>query len=129
MSTGIVIFLVALAFVGLAVASQAAMVRKAQAQTGQPVPELPPPFETVAGDDVLLWFHSPSCGPCRAMEPAVRELMKEGKARSVDVTRHHAMAQAFGIMATPTTVHVRDGVVRGVKLGALSEGALRELAS
>jgi len=127
MSVGVMVFVGILMAVGLLMVAQAAMVRKAEAAVDQPVPDLPPPFDEVQDADVLLWFHSPSCGPCRAMEPAVRELAKEGRARSVDVTRHREVAMAFGIMATPTTIHLRDGHVRHVKLGALSAGALREL--
>jgi thioredoxin 1 len=72
----------------------------------------------------LLWFHSPGCGPCKVMEPSVRELAKSHAVRMVDVTRDPDAAAQLGVMATPTTVVLRGGVVERVQLGVVAPGAL-----
>ena len=102
--------------------------RRAKASEGQSVQELvgDTPEDL---DDVVLWFHSPTCGPCRAMEPAVRPLVHAGKVRAVDVFEEPDLARSFGVMATPTTVRVRAGTVETVKTGFLNQATLESLSA
>ena len=127
MSWGVVVLVVVVGAVGLAWAFGQLVARRAQAAVGGDVRELA--GEGAVGlDDMVLWFHSPSCGPCRAMEPLVQQLVDDGKARAVDVFEEPDLARSFGIMATPTTVRVRAGTVETVKTGFLNRAALDNLA-
>ena len=128
MSWGVVILVVVVGGVGLLWAFGQLMQRQAKAAEGQSVRAL---VGDAPGDldDVVLWFHSPSCGPCRAMEPLVQELVDAGKARAVDVFEEPDLARSFGIMATPTTVRVRGGTVETVKTGFLNQAALESLSA
>ena len=64
----------------------------------------------VAGDAVLVEFHSPGCGPCRAMQPVVSELIARGvPVRQVDVSAERPIAARYRITSTPTYVILREG--------------------
>ena len=89
MSTGLLLFLAALVPIALLVGMQVLMRASARAMTGKPAPDGLP-------RDGLLFFHSPTCGPCRAMEPDVAALATDdARVRSVDVSRDMAWAQAL----------------------------------
>ncbi|MCB9673245.1 MAG: thioredoxin family protein [Alphaproteobacteria bacterium] len=80
---------------------------------------------TAAGAETsLVWFHSPTCGPCRAMEPTIHELAKSHPVRIVDVSKDPETAMAMSVMATPTTLVVKEGKVVDVMLGAVPRGRL-----
>ena len=65
---------------------------------------------TTAGDAVLVEFHSPGCGPCRAMQPVVSELIARGvPVRQVNVAAEAAIATRYRITSTPTYVVLREG--------------------
>jgi len=75
-----------------------------------------------------LFFHSPTCGPCKAMMPGVRSLDDErDDVWILDVREHGAAVQALGIRATPTLVVLRDGVVTAARVGFLSPDGVRAL--
>lgn len=122
MSLGLVLLTVAVVvMVGLAV-MQILMQRAAERRVGHPAPAL---AELPAQGTALVWFHSPSCGPCRAMEPGVQAVAAAGHTViQIDVTQRRADVVAWSVTATPTSVFVRDGVVTASRVGALSEGAM-----
>ena len=120
MSTGVVVLIAALSLVALAWAPQLWMRYRAAQTRGQQAP--------ISGN-ALLFFHSPTCAPCKAMRPSVEELAAErADVRLVDVTREPQVARAFQVMATPTTIVVRDGVVAEVRIGMVTPPELRKLA-
>jgi len=122
MSPGVAILLgVALVF-GAMLAMQAWMGAKMRASEGLEAPDM-----GGLGDPEgrLVWFYGPNCGPCRAMHPAVDALGE--RVIQVDVSRHFEVARAFGVMATPTTILVRDGRIATVRPGALRPDDLEAL--
>lgn len=127
MNLGLALLLVVVVWlVGMAV-TQIRMQRAAQAQVGRPAPAL---AELPATGTALVWFHSASCGPCRAMEPAVEALAASGHTVvSIDVVVRRADAYAWSVMATPTSVFVRDGQITASRVGAMSRAALEALLS
>lgn len=129
MSLGPVIFGVALGVIAGIVVLQWRMARTTRAREGTPVGALPPPFDATAGEHALWWFHSPTCAPCRAMRGDVDAFATEGRLHAVDVTQHLDVAAAFSVMATPTTVAVRDGHIVAVRVGRLTRAELETLAS
>ena len=62
---------------------------------------------------VLVDFYADWCGPCKAMEPVVREIAKsvEGKARvvKVDIDRQIQIAQTYNVNAVPTFIVFKNG--------------------
>ena len=79
-------------------------------------------------EPTLIFFHSPTCPPCRRMEPTIRELADAtGRVFSVDLSREPELAQSLGIYATPTTFVVAGGRVQKVIVGAAKERKLRQM--
>ena len=60
----------------------------------------------------FLDFYADWCGPCKAMDPIVKELEKdyEGKIefQKVDVEAENELAGKYGIMNIPTFVIIKD---------------------
>ncbi len=121
---GTVVAAFAFLVVGMMVAMQVMLRRRARAMRGAPVPSLPGPIgERVArSKSALVYFFSPSCGACRAITPRVRALEKtHDNVFAVDVSRDLDLARALSVMATPSTVEIRDGTIVGYHLGAIPE--------
>jgi thioredoxin 1 len=64
---------------------------------------------------VLVDFYADWCGPCRAMEPIVKDVAKslEGKARiiKINIDQSEAAAQAYNVSAVPTFILFRKGKI------------------
>lgn len=124
---GVSLVAVIVLFLGM----QILMVRRMRRQKGRPAPELEgAEGEAIrSGGSSLFYFYSPRCGACRAMTPVVQEMAKKrGDAVfPVDISRDLSMARQFGVMATPTTILVRDGSVADVLIGPQPESALRAM--
>ncbi|MEO8711984.1 MAG: thioredoxin [Parafilimonas sp.] len=64
---------------------------------------------------VLVDFYATWCGPCKAMEPIVKEVAKasSGKARvvKVDIDKRAQLAQAYKVQAVPTFMIFKKGNV------------------
>jgi len=76
----------------------------------------------------LLYFFSPSCGPCRAMTPVIDKLNNDGKrAIKIDINDSPQLAHRFGIRATPTILVIKNRIIEKVLLGAQSESHLSKL--
>ena len=63
----------------------------------------------------LLYFTSPTCGPCRALSPAV-DMFERGNPRGISVMRVNtndprgiAFAQQYGVQTTPTLIIMNHG--------------------
>lgn len=124
MSLGLALFIACLAGISLLGLARWALGLPASSLEGEPLPPLPAPYSHIRSG--LLWFHSPTCGPCRSMRPVIEALEEQGQAHAVDVTEHLDVARALGVMATPTTVCVEDGRILWVRTGPISAAALRQ---
>lgn len=93
---------------------------------GRPIPDRSPALP--GAGSALVYFFSPTCGPCRAMRPSIDALRAEGRpVVAVDVSRDMEIALAWNVLATPTTVVVRDGRIGDVLLGIVTKDRLEQL--
>ncbi|WP_448588562.1 thioredoxin family protein [Thermocrinis sp.] len=79
--------------------------------------------------DGVLYFYSRRCGACKAMEPQVERLSKEIEVKKLDVFSQEGQEEAkkFGVMATPTTILIKEGKIHKVLVGFVSaERVLKE---
>ena len=62
---------------------------------------------------VLVDFFAHWCGPCKAMEPVVKEVAQaiNGKARvvKVDIDKQQQIARQYNVNAVPTFMIFKDG--------------------
>lgn len=80
--------------------------------------------ELIQGDKpVLVDFSATWCGPCRMMEPILKEtagmLGDEVKIIKVDVDRNPGAASAYQVMGVPTLILFRKGEIRWRQSGVI----------
>lgn len=78
---------------------------------------------------VLVDFYADWCGPCKIMEPAVREVARESSAAvaKVDIDRQQRLASKYGVRSVPTIVLFRDSEPEGQMVGAQDKQTLMDL--
>ncbi len=65
---------------------------------------------SAGGETVMLDFYSPTCGPCRTMEPRVEQLLAAGyPVRKIDISQHPEWADRYGVRLVPCFVMIADG--------------------
>jgi len=69
--------------------------------------------------DGVLYFYSQKCGACKIMEPSINLVSKRLQVKRFGVFSEggQKVAKSFRIMATPTTVVVKNGKVHKVFVG------------
>jgi thioredoxin 1 len=79
-----------------------------------------------SGNPAMVYFFSPSCGVCRSVTPVISALRDEGcNVHTVDVSRDVETARAFGVMATPSVVTVKEGIIKDIIVGSKPENRYR----
>ena len=70
------------------------------------------------GKTVVVVFHADWCKYCKALEPTLNLLEKEGiEIIKINVDEHPELARKFGIRGLPTVVYIKDGVEVGRTIG------------
>lgn len=59
----------------------------------------------------ILDFYADWCGPCKAMEPTMQEIVKETSVEieKIDVDQNQDQATKYGVFSIPTLVFEKEG--------------------
>jgi thioredoxin 1 len=77
---------------------------------------------------VLVDFHAEWCGPCKAMNPLIKEVAHQlqGKLRiiKVDIDQAEQAARKYGVSAVPTFILFKNGQIKWRHSGMIDKRSL-----
>ncbi len=78
---------------------------------------------------VLVDFWAEWCGPCKMIAPILDELESEMGTqvdiRKLNIDENQETPVSYGIRSIPTMLLIKDGEVKGTKVGVSSKGDLK----
>ncbi len=70
------------------------------------------------GTPVIAYFYSPSCSACRVQEKNLQQVQEKFKnIMRINAGKEHQTARQFGVMGTPTTVVIENGIIKNYFVG------------
>jgi thioredoxin 1 len=78
-------------------------------------------------DKILIKFGASWCGPCKAMEPALKEVMEERtdvKIFDLDVDENEELVQLFRVRNVPVMFLIKEGVTVNKFVGGASKAQI-----
>jgi len=74
-----------------------------------------------------VYFMSHACSSCKKMTPIIEHLnsVKAGIV-VIDINQMPELANAFHVCGTPTLMEIKQGLIKKVKLGKLSENKIKQ---
>jgi len=83
-----------------------------------------------SGLPVLVDFYSPTCGPCHALAPVIKQLAGQYAGRAIicklDTSRHQMTAARFRIRGVPTLIFFKNGQPVDQVVGAVPAQELEQ---
>src|SRR5436305_12644774 len=80
---------------------------------------------------ILVDFFATWCGPCKAMEPVIKDVAKtvEGKVRvvKVDIDRQQQIARQYNVNAVPTFMIFKNGKIIWRHPGMIDKSSLLKM--
>jgi thioredoxin len=77
---------------------------------------------------VLVDFYADWCGPCKAMEPVIKEVAKnvEGKVKvvKINIDKNVQAAQKYSVQAVPTFIIFKNGNLHWRHAGMIDKQSL-----
>ncbi|ADO45831.1 MAG: thioredoxin family protein [Hydrogenobacter thermophilus] len=106
------LFLLALSFLVFVFIFRLVVIKRAKAMRGKRVRFI---------EEGFLYFYSERCTACKAMKPQIEKLKEKVPVKEVDVFSPEGslLARELGIMATPTTLYVKDGIIQKAFVGVV----------
>jgi len=76
----------------------------------------------------ILYFYSPKCGACKMMEKTINNLSSVTNVLKINVfdEKNESIVRSMNIMATPTTVVVKEGRVKKIFIGVVGEDKIKK---
>ena len=112
--------LVIVGIIGLFVILQFLMKFRSWSRRGKPAPRVGGALgkSILKGDKILAYFYSPTCRACKTQEkylPGVQEKFKN--IYRINTAREQETAHAFGVIGTPTTIVIKNGIIKDYFVG------------
>ncbi len=75
----------------------------------------------------VLYFSSPSCGPCRSFKPVMESLQSEMSISFIDTESSPQTAQQYNVRSIPTVIVLKNGMEIGRAVGSKTKEEIRSL--
>jgi len=114
------IILVIVGVIGLFILLQLLFKFRSWSWRGKPAPAVGGALgkSILKGEKILAFFFSPACRACKTQErylPGIQEKFKN--IHRINAAKDQDTARAFGVMGTPTTVIIENGVIKDYFVG------------
>ncbi len=77
------------------------------------------------GERVMMYFYSPSCAACRYQTPIIDDLQRtKNNIFKIDISKDYNTAMAVGVLGTPSTVIIENGIIKKFFVGAKQKETL-----
>lgn len=82
---------------------------------------------------VLLDFYAQWCGPCKNMDPTIKEFARENESKieliKVDIDQYGDLAKSYSVQSIPTLILLKNGQEQKRSVGALSKQQLENFVA
>jgi len=89
-------------------------------------------FDNLLNDSkaIIVDFWSPSCGPCRQIEPGLRKIASEYQTKAivlkVNVNESPKTSSKYFVRGLPTLIFIKDGSVKTQITGAVNQTLIEQ---